>query len=123
MGRINDGGPAFPGLEFPEGNGCAKRSFPEGDWEQYQPGMTLRDYFAGCALRGLTSNGDAIAASKDLAGLAEDEMERIVHGAAPKQAMVIANWCYGYADAMLAARTAHFDRAETQAAELVADPL
>ena len=28
------------------------------DWEEYLPGMTLRDYFAGQALAGLLSRND-----------------------------------------------------------------
>lgn len=71
---IKDGGPAFPGTP-------TDRS---GQIASFEPGMTLRDYFA----------------AKWLAGL----------GAAPNLATteikVIAEECYAAADAMLAAREA-----------------
>jgi len=50
MSTVNDGGPAFPYF------------FPECDEEigalpcAYQPGMTLRAYFAGQAMAGLLAN-------------------------------------------------------------------
>jgi len=62
-----DGGPAFPGFE----------------WQNYVPGMTLRDWFAGQALNGMLSNGR-------FSGQNTDE--------------VTASVAYQYADAMLAER-------------------
>jgi hypothetical protein len=41
--KVDDGGSAFPDIR----NAI--------DWK-YQPGMTLRDYFAGMALQGILSN-------------------------------------------------------------------
>ncbi len=44
----NDGGPAFPGEQG---------HTPDGKWNQtWEPGMSLRDWFAGQALKGLLSN-------------------------------------------------------------------
>lgn len=66
-----DGGPAFP---VPAGAAGLN-----GDWHYADPGMTLRDWFAGMALQGMTANHDCQ-----------------VNPAAEK--------AYRYADAMLAAR-------------------
>lgn len=76
---INDSGPAFP-ISIPEGNGCGPYA---------NLGMTLRDYFAGQALAGYTS------------------MECLVSTIASGVVSLdtVANSCYAYADAMLAARS------------------
>ena len=66
MSATNDGGPAFPTQ-----NGCRN-----------DPGMTLRDYFAGQALQGIMSSGTAFNAPMN--ALASD--------------------CYKMSAAMLAAR-------------------
>lgn len=79
MSKIDDGGPAFPGIQ-----GNDEYSNP------YLPGMSLRDYFAGQALIGLYagSNDD----TGNWAGFAK---------AAP-----LAETAFEIADAMLAARKA-----------------
>lgn len=71
MSERNDGGPAFP---------TEQGHTPEGLWNQtYDPGMTLRDYFAAKAMQGVLSRG--------------------IYSA--NQASDLAYW---YADAMLKAR-------------------
>lgn len=82
--KIEDGGPAFP-LE-------------QGTQDHYQrePGMSLRDYFAGQAIVGFMANPDLLASvSGEMlkAGLETTEMPR-----------VIAEQVYQLADAMLKAR-------------------
>lgn len=73
---IDDGGPAFPGEQG---------HTPDGTWNQtWEPGMTLRDWFAGQALNGLISNGDLIDGREELT----------------------VDWAFRFADAMLKARGA-----------------
>ena len=51
-----DGGPAYPGFQDVPGYGCSRPIIgPQGDvvFENYAPGMTLRDWFAGMALQAL----------------------------------------------------------------------
>lgn len=77
MSEKNDGGPAFP---------CEQHETQEGTWNQtFEPGMSLRDWFAGMALQGLASATDASGAWT---------------GADP----TVANQAYRIADAMLAER-------------------
>jgi len=72
---MNDGGPAFPTSR------AEKITDAPGDWADVEyPGMSLRDWFAGMALRSMRVGGDAI----NMPGAAE--------------------WCYAFADAMLAER-------------------
>lgn len=47
MSKENDGGPAFSAEHHPECNG------------EFSNGMSLRDYFAGQAMSGLTSTTDS----------------------------------------------------------------
>ena len=71
--QINEGGPAFPGEQG---------HTPEGGWNQtWEPGMSLRDWFAGQALAGILS--------------------RPYRGGTPRE---FAEDAYEQADAMLAAR-------------------
>ncbi len=51
MNKKNNGGPAFP---------------VHRDLEEYDPGMSLRDYYAGQALQGLLAS-DACAPEKEFA--------------------------------------------------------
>lgn len=44
--QINDGDPAFPGFQYTEGYGPAKRN-ANGEWECYSSGMSLRMWLAG----------------------------------------------------------------------------
>jgi hypothetical protein len=87
----NDGGPAFPGIAGAEGRGnitCSLGPNGETEWIYHNPGMTLRDYFAGQALQGY------------LAGRNNNQSENPSNFQALKASID----CYGYADAMLAAR-------------------
>ena len=55
----NDGGPAFPGLQYTEGHGdYIPAMMPNGDsvWIKISPGMPLRDWIASKALQGMYSN-------------------------------------------------------------------
>ena len=79
MNAQNDGGPAFPKLDYfagPDGSGGVPVS---------EGGMSLRDYFAAAAMQGL------IASNDDGAG------DRIAE---------IPDYAYEIADAMLKAREA-----------------
>lgn len=51
MSKLGDE-PAFPGFEHTDGYGPAKKN-AAGDWEYYQPGMTLRQHYAGLAMQGV----------------------------------------------------------------------
>ncbi|MBO9333203.1 hypothetical protein GHR37_29190 [Achromobacter xylosoxidans] len=77
MSTINDGGPAFPNV--PDGAGDK--------WNNWDMGMTLRDYFAAKALAG-------IEASQGNGGNFISTVEKVAARA------------YELADAMLAARGA-----------------
>lgn len=62
---INDGGPAFPGIQGADGHGNMTESVhPDGTriWVFHNQGMTLRDFFAGQALAGALSNPSMVAA-------------------------------------------------------------
>ncbi len=76
---INDGGPAFPGMNYISQEG---KKNPEG--------MTIRDYFAASALQGLLGNSEFHVAA---------DVESEVPNA-------IAKYAYEAADAMLKAREA-----------------
>ena len=80
MNAPNDGGPAFP----------TKREAldPRATGWSMQEGMTLRDWFAGMALQGYLAGRNHHPTS-DPSGF---------------EATKSAKQCYGYADAMLAAR-------------------
>ena len=69
MSAKDDGGPAFP--------------VPENEYQHYQPGMTMRDWFAGQALAGLHEAYDMNA---------------------PVEFKTLAVWAYSQADIMLAER-------------------
>jgi hypothetical protein len=80
--RVDDGGPAFPSVCM--NDPCHPSS---------EPGMTLRDWFAGQALAGLLANeghNRMFAPMADENGVTVDE--------------VIAAMAFNVADAMLAAR-------------------
>jgi hypothetical protein len=83
MEKIKDGGPAFPGI------GKTPNCFGGFDAIDTE-GMTLRDYFAGQALAGLTSDNKTLTVFRD-----EGTGSVITDAAAAS---------YAYADAMLAAR-------------------
>ena len=71
----NTGGPAFPALK------TTVNKSPGVYTSEVEPGMTLRDYFAGLAMQAMVANGGSLGSSEGLA-----------RGA------------YGYADAMIKAR-------------------
>lgn len=80
---MNDGGAAFPGLNRTEGHGCARRN-AAGEWEVFNPGMSLRAYFAAAALQGWAA-GRNCAFTPNPAGCP-----------------VVAAGCVAYADALIA---------------------
>ena len=84
--KINDGGPAFP---FPvptfDTNGCKIGHSTE------QPGMTLRDHFAGLAMQGM------------LAGISPIERINLFSGHSGNEPYLAAA-SYRIADAMIAER-------------------
>lgn len=74
--NINDGGPAFPVVDYKQPAGVGAHVMT------IMGGMTLRDYFAAKAMQGLLShNSNGNASDKN-----------------------IAEWAYSQADAMLRAR-------------------
>ena len=85
MSTINDGGPAFP---------YEQHETQDGTWNQTtERGMSLRDYFAASALKGMDiPNGGEYS---------ENDRER---GNPQREATWIATQAYCMADAMLAAR-------------------
>jgi hypothetical protein len=80
VSKPNNGGPAFPVYKYVNADGKTFTSEPTG--------MTLRDYFAAAALRGLLADG--VDQADSLYGTVDD----------------ITRVAYIYADAMLAARGA-----------------
>jgi hypothetical protein len=92
-GKKDDGGQAFPGEQG---------HIPAGTWNQtWDPGMTLRDYFAAAALTGWFA--PMLADEREYYLLKEPESEQAFR----KHQQVVAESCYGYADAMLAERVKH----------------
>lgn len=89
--KVDDGGPAFPCPYMMQdaASGATQHVASE-------PGMSLRDYFAGQALCGLLNKSQntpcACTAPEDVAAERADVAERIAAA------------CYRFADAMLAAR-------------------
>jgi hypothetical protein len=79
---MSDGGPAFP---------FTAKNLRDGYDEVYS-GMSLRDYFAAKALQAIIGNQSAL-----------DELHKIV--ASEEQDDSIARVAYGFADAMLKARS------------------
>lgn len=88
MGKINDGGLAFPVLE--------KSYVDRDDYTRYQTegGMTLRDYFAAKALESFVS---------------EHNVAFIIAVNKGTTTQIIARASYAMADAMIAAREAAND--------------
>ena len=92
--KPNDGGQAFPG----EQGTC-----PDGTWNQtWEPGMSLRDWFAGMAITAFLSSGEmqnqlAIAVADGCTEKPEEDRRKITRE-------ILANRVYRLADAMLAAR-------------------
>jgi hypothetical protein len=88
--KPNDGGPAYPVPD--EGQWLDPKTCTQ--WSPFN-GMTLRDYFAAAALQGWLAGpcqGDILDDYLD------DNKAFAEHQA------IVAQSCYGYADAMLAAR-------------------
>lgn len=90
--KIDDGGLAFPGSRYQQVGTVADHGFSDDDtptFDQVQhPGMTLRDWFAGQAVRAILPQLNTVERDKI-------EVARVAAGAA-----------YLVADAMLAARKA-----------------
>ena len=84
----NDGGPAFPYAQrLPSGNI---------DTVHQNPGLSIRDWFAGMALQGLLAGRHTVKAmvtgiTTPNRDMSQDE---------------VSEWTYSYADAMLIARQA-----------------
>ena len=87
-----DGGPAFP---------CEQHETLNREWNQsFEPGMSLRDYFAAAALQGYMTIIDERTYSgrgKEFKDLSVEEWREALFS---KDAEL----CYRYADAMLKAR-------------------
>ncbi len=83
-----NGGPAFPQHIAADASGDIYTS----DQFEDGAGMTLRDYFAAAALKGMLASDTAVAAVA----------ERTLHSETPEQAS--ARIAYKFADAMIAAR-------------------
>ena len=92
MNSYGDGGSAYPSEQHEINNG---------EWNQtYEPGMSLRDYFAAAALQGYMSISDDRTYSgrgEELKDLSVEEWQETLFS---KDAEL----CYRYADAMLKAR-------------------
>lgn len=85
------GGPAFPGVSFQQLGEDEGHNPPI---KVINPGMTLRDWFAGMVLQGIMSSQASVKAAHDLSeqrGIESDKM--------------IARLAYQEADAMLKERT------------------
>lgn len=87
MNTPNDGGQAFP---------IADQINRNGDIQPGAPGMSLRDYFAGQALIGVTSNSELMSI-----------VRKLVKAAKPDDSG-IAEFCYQLADEMLDRRSLPF---------------
>jgi len=59
MSKIDDGGSAFP---------SEQKTLPDGTWDQtYQPGMSLRDWFAGQVINGTYAGDHSTSFATDAA--------------------------------------------------------
>lgn len=85
MTERTDGGPAFPRIH----------PTPEGG-TMYEPGMTLRDYFAAKSLAGLVA-----AEAQDILPIQDGEDSAAAYERDQRRR---AEWAYAQADAMLKAR-------------------
>ena len=87
-----DGGPAFP---------CEQHETLNREWNQsFEPGMSLRDYFAAAALQGYMSISDERTYSGRMKEFKDLSVEEWQGTLLSKDAEL----CYRYADAMLKAR-------------------
>ena len=86
MSTSKYGGPAFPQPYLPSGG------------QNPNPGMTLRDWFAGMALQGMISNTETLVAMLKLSEGFDG------HGNKTEAPVLIVNTAYEYADEMLKAR-------------------
>jgi hypothetical protein len=92
--KINDGGPAFPfnvPSYSPQSTASYSASFPSVAY-QLQPGMSLRDWFAGQALMGLAASQNE--------GRTANILDGFIGG------KLLSESAYMVADAMLKAREA-----------------
>lgn len=98
--QINDGGPAFPDVQFTHNNG---------DTSFKNNGMTLRDYFAGQAPVVPDWFRRVLREEKAVVPAPEISPHHVKHGTITHEECPIAHiarWRYTFADAMLAARKA-----------------
>ena len=93
MSNTNTGGPAFP---FPA------YTYPNGEINHGEGGMTLRDYFAAKAMQGLMSTERANTFVDEIEGLENDDGS----GTLFVHTKFLALEAYMIADAMLKAREA-----------------
>lgn len=85
--KLNDGGSAFPVASV--GTGDSRDGMTRGS-----DGMSLRDYFAGMALRGILDSWDRPITDEEFKG-----------GVALPIKENVAQVCYEFADAMIAERS------------------
>lgn len=74
--RIEDGGPAFPGVLGNLGHGnqtMALRSDGEPIWTEHNQGLSLRDYFAAKALPYYLQDDISEARASAVLGMTQDE--------------------------------------------------
>lgn len=99
METIDDGGPAFPGVQGTTGYGeVMPTKDPNGGtvWTIVHPGMSLRDYLAGQALVGLMSRDDGATYSPSKTETFEQWQARMVR--------LDVEHSYRVADAMIKAK-------------------
>lgn len=85
--KLDDGGPAFPGIEGQSGHGNCTRHVQHDmsvEYVAHNQGMSLRDWFAGVAMQGIFA--------------ADHQNNFTSHD--------VAKWAYDAADQMLAERLA-----------------
>ncbi len=54
--------PAYPGFSHTDGHGPARKNERSDEWENYVPGITIRQEFAKAAMQGLVSACDPLIA-------------------------------------------------------------
>ncbi len=126
---MNDGGQAFPGLEYTLGHGGVKFDgiLPNGEaaWSSRAPGMTLLDYMAGQAPEpGISELAGALGVPESTPKepyQISDEMKRSgvkcareLYDELPwlEKLAMVARYKYAHADAMLAERARRYAAAK-----------
>lgn len=103
MSASNDGGPAFPtqAQRYPDGGYLL---YPNGDDVVARPGLSLRDYFAGQALVGLSREGLMNTRTVTHGVGTTTETQEHEHTAADGGPAFLSRIAYRVADAMLKER-------------------